>query len=113
MASIKAANAQLRGTQRLRQVDIKAVIFDCDGTLVDTEALYHEAYNFARKLHGATAGVGTAEYGRTCSGNHVDVLSARTVKEAGLSCSPDTLTKDWFDHFHVLLEKPGAIRLCE
>ena len=87
--ALKAANAQLRSTQRLRQVDVKAVIFDCDGTLVDTEALYHEAYNHARKLHvGWRVGGG----GGGASRRSVAVLGEASAEHDSCRKNEETLT---------------------
>ena len=59
-----AAAAAMTGDRGARML---AVIFDTDGTLVDTESLYHRAFN--RTLAGKTVG----------SGNDRPVASAQDV----------------------------------
>jgi HAD superfamily hydrolase (TIGR01509 family) len=51
---------------------LKAVIFDLDGVMVDTEPLFHRALNLAFKRHGLNRQLTIEEYGRVFVGVDVD-----------------------------------------
>lgn len=94
-----------------------ALIFDCDGTLVDTEKLYMEAFNRAVVRHrgdgpeGAAAIPSKEVWGRDCSGRGLEYDSDFAVKTFGLGCSAAEFLESWKSEFNEMSSVPRAITL--
>lgn len=65
-----------------------AIIFDCDGTLVDTAPLYHRAYDAAVERHGATM---PAEWYFARTGLSAEALLREFSREFGVELTPADL----------------------
>lgn len=93
----------------------KAIIFDCDGTLVDTETPYMSAFNKA--LQETFAGEGEAPklneevWGRDCCGRGLEYDAKYAVTNFNLSCSADEFLVRWKSNFAKLIAEPGSITL--
>lgn len=92
-----------------------ALIFDCDGTLVDTEQPYMDAFNAAlAKLHrgpGAAPAVDSEVWGRDCSGRGLEHDAEYAVSTLGLSTTSGEFLDLWKKNFAELTESPGSIPL--
>ena len=91
---------------------IEAIIFDLDGTLVDSEPLQFQAFNEAFSQHGKPAT--PAEYDQW---RHWEVIP-RWIESRGLSLHPDSIRavkKSVYDRLirEKITLKPGARELVE
>lgn len=78
--------------------DVKAVIFDCDGTLVDTEQAHFLAWQHAFQQQGYP--LTEEEYLSFVGKGHLTILKM-AVKMIGFDCSKQ-LSKDKKEYFHKL-----------
>jgi beta-phosphoglucomutase-like phosphatase (HAD superfamily) len=76
----------------------KAVIFDCDGTLVDSEHFHYQAWNDVLKKHGKSFSL--EEY-YPCVGNPTEVISERLAKKFGIGPAHE-IGRDKLSRFHEL-----------
>jgi len=82
-------------------VPIKAVIFDCDGTIVDSENAHYCAWKFALQNQGSDL---TIEAYRLYVGNPAETISILLSKKLGKNCA-DEILKDKRAYFHELQSK--------
>ncbi len=80
---------------------MKAIIFDCDGTLVDSEMLHYRAWAHALKKHGCDI---TLEDYYNCVGIPIDKASHIFAKKIGENYAEE-LKKDKYEHFKSLLRE--------
>eukprot|EP00747_Dinoflagellata_sp_TGD_P191028 gnl/TRDRNA2_/TRDRNA2_53828_c0_seq1.p1 gnl/TRDRNA2_/TRDRNA2_53828_c0~~gnl/TRDRNA2_/TRDRNA2_53828_c0_seq1.p1 ORF type:complete len:236 (+),score=54.46 gnl/TRDRNA2_/TRDRNA2_53828_c0_seq1:67-774(+) len=87
-----------------------AVIFDCDGTLCDTEAAYCASFNATVAEHkpGAPA-VDHAVWGSEWAGKGYQRDAEQAVKLYELDCAPDMFITGWQERFRALVSEPGSI----
>mmetsp|Transcript_67715 Transcript_67715/g.177590 ORF Transcript_67715/g.177590 Transcript_67715/m.177590 type:complete len:283 (-) Transcript_67715:16-864(-) len=94
-----------------------AVIFDCDGTLVDSETMYFLAFNRAvERLRGKGAWdvplLNNDDWGANCSGRGLEYDSRLAVEHFGLNgTTPAEFLVRWKHEFHLLTKKPGDLAL--
>lgn len=91
-----------------------AIIFDCDGTLVDTETPYMQALNMAvyELSDGKSQGVTSREiWGRNYSGKGLEYDSIQAVEQFGLSCSHAEFLVLWQRRMTELISEPRSIAL--
>lgn len=80
---------------------MKAIIFDCDGTLVDSEFAHYQAWNYALKKRGHDFSIEEyCEYAGSPSANTSKLLA----KKIGLNVAEE-LANDKHDYFRSLLVK--------
>lgn len=70
---------------------IAAVIFDLDGTIVDTEPLQQLAFNQLLKRNGIDYCIGEEEYGRVFVGVSVQENAEWLIQRFGLPYTPDEI----------------------
>lgn len=87
----------------------KAVIFDVDGLIVDTEEIYCDTFNKTLSAFGES--IPRETYTRYV-GIPVETNSADVVKEKGLDISPDAFRDQWMAHFEETISHPELIGLC-
>jgi HAD superfamily hydrolase (TIGR01509 family) len=92
-----------------------AIVFDMDGLLFDTEALYQEAILLAAAEGGHD--VGTGVFGRTIGLPRLQVR-ALLLDHFGVAFPVDEFLAAWGAHFWLIAEsrlqlKPGVIELLE
>ncbi|MFI0901553.1 HAD-IA family hydrolase [Streptomyces sp. NPDC020983] len=90
-----------------------AVVFDCDGTLMDTERNWQDARELTLADHGLRAAPGFAERAK---GVHYTECGQLMAEEAGRPELADELTGALLDHFRALVATnaatmPGAAEL--
>lgn len=90
-----------------------AVLWDLDGTLVDTEPLWMEAEHALAQRHGA---VWTQEDALALVGNALTVSGRYIVDRMGLSITPEAVIEELMDHMvrhtHTRVAfRPGAREL--
>lgn len=92
----------------------KALIFDCDGTLLDTETLYRNSFmmavKFFRDNSDALAGVPPSmtedQWGAECSGRGGDYMSLYAVQKFNLDCSAKEFYTKWGEYSTSAFQKP-------
>ncbi len=90
-----------------------AVVFDCDGTLMDTERNWQDARELTLRDHGLRAAPGFAERAK---GVHYTECGQLMADEAGRPDLAEELTGALLDHFRALVAEnaatmPGAAEL--
>ncbi len=84
---------------------IKAIIFDLDGLLIDSEPVYAEAYSHAFAVFGLTLTKEEFYDYWTSKGGSVE----KYVKEKGIDINPDNIRQEkrkWYENNHMKLLKP-------
>ena len=84
---------------------IKAIIFDLDGLLIDSEPVYAEAYSHAFAVFGLTLTKEEFYDYWTSKGGSVE----KYVKEKGIDINPDKIRQEkrkWYENNHMKLLKP-------
>lgn len=76
----------------------KAVVFDCDGTLVDSEQFHYQAWNDVLKKHGKSFSL--EEY-YPCVGHSTGVISERLAEKFGIGPAQE-IGRDKLARFHEL-----------
>ncbi|MDE2886656.1 MAG: HAD family phosphatase [Gemmatimonadota bacterium] len=100
MASIKG--------YRVTDRTYDAVIFDVDGVIVDSEAVYCETFNATLGDYGA--GMSREDYA-VCVGHPVEENSAYAVERYGLDVAPDVFRQIWMDRFEKAISNPDRVLL--
>ena len=92
---------RLRGHRvRVGDIDLRAVIFDMDGVLVDSEPVHFEATRLLLQQHGIVYGPDEEENFYGCTDREV----FRQLRERyGLSAHEDDLAEDWIERVVELL----------
>ncbi|GAA2978769.1 MULTISPECIES: HAD family hydrolase [Streptomyces] len=90
-----------------------AIVFDCDGTLMDTERHWQEARNITFRSFGLKPPAG---FGERAKGVHYVECGALMAEEAGKPDLVDDLTEALLRHFTALVDEdpvtmPGASAL--
>ncbi|MGV9579957.1 HAD family hydrolase [Streptomyces sp. NPDC003509] len=90
-----------------------AIVFDCDGTLLDTEQHWQEARNITFRSFGLKPPAGFAERAK---GVHYVECGALMARETGKPDLTDELTDALLEHFTALVDEdpvtmPGAAAL--
>lgn len=80
---------------------MKAIIFDCDGTLVDSEMSHYTAWSYALSKHNVSFSI--EEYSH-CVGHPSDITSQMLTKKIGKDCANE-LKKDKHIFYQSLIEK--------
>jgi HAD superfamily hydrolase (TIGR01509 family) len=80
--------ALIGGFMNLNAGDIKAIIFDCDGTLVDSEPTHHLSYRHVLKKWGADL---TSEEYLLFVGNPVELNVKILAEKMGADCAEEIL----------------------
>eukprot|EP00933_Yihiella_yeosuensis_P009067 TRINITY_DN114851_c0_g1_i1.p1 TRINITY_DN114851_c0_g1~~TRINITY_DN114851_c0_g1_i1.p1 ORF type:complete len:308 (-),score=67.16 TRINITY_DN114851_c0_g1_i1:110-967(-) len=91
-----------------------ALIFDCDGTLVDTETPYWKALNNAifELSSGKSSGVSSKEeWGEGYSGTGLEKCADKAIADFDLKCSQAEFMHLWLKRFSEMIAKPGSITL--
>lgn len=91
-----------------------AIIFDCDGTLVDTETPYMKALNMAvyELSRGSSQGVTSREiWGRNYSGKGLEYDSIQAIEQFGLNCGHAEFLDLWQRRMTELIRESGSIAL--
>lgn len=83
---------------------MKAIIFDCDGTLVDSEMTHYTAWTYALKKQGYDL---TIEEYYSCVGIPIDKTSYFLAQKIGKSCAEE-LKKDKHAFFSSQIQKEVA-----
>jgi len=91
---------------------VEALIFDCDGTLVDTETPYRQSLNetIARFAAGAAPEIGPERWGAEFSGRGVQ----RCAELGAALCSgvaAEAFLHAWLTRFAELIAEPGSVPL--
>ena len=89
-----------------RDDGFKAVIFDMDGLIFDTEELYYRTHNHTLGRYGAS--LPRSGY-VAFVGHPVEDNSRCTVEHFGLNTTPDAFCKDWMQQFDRAISAPGQI----
>ena len=85
-----------------------AVIFDVDGLIVDSEALYCETFSETLGDSGAT--MSPKDY-TACVGHPVEENGVYAVKEYGLDVTPEAFCKTWMERFEEAIGNPERVVL--
>lgn len=85
-----------------------AVIFDVDGVIVDSEAVYCDTYNATLGDYGA--GMSREDYA-VCVGHPVEENSAWAVERYGLDVAPSVFREIWMDRFERAISNPDRVLL--
>ncbi|CAE8742418.1 unnamed protein product [Polarella glacialis] len=99
------------------QGSVAAVIFDCDGTLVDTETLYFHSFNrVIAQLRGDAPGMPPAldgeVWGRDCSGRGLEKDARYGVENFDCKgASAETFLENWKRDFAESIAEFGSIVL--
>ncbi len=80
---------------------MKAIIFDCDGTLVDSEMAHYSAWSYALKKQGFTLSM--EEYSH-CVGQPIDKTSQKLAHKIGKDCAGE-LKRDKHAFYFSLMQK--------
>lgn len=98
-----------------RQFD--AIIFDCDGTLVDTETPYMVSFNQAiSDLYigqGDAPAVSKQEFGAGCSGRGLERCAEYALSHFDIEGNVTSFVGIWKAHMADLIQKPGSIQLMD
>ncbi|MEZ4855851.1 MAG: HAD family phosphatase [Gelidibacter sp.] len=89
---------------------IKAVIFDMDGVIVDTEPLHHKAYH--KMFDDVNIKVPNTLY-KTFTGQSTYAICEFLCKKYNLRLAPQTLVDIKRDHFKFLFEHDTELQLIE
>jgi HAD superfamily hydrolase (TIGR01509 family) len=96
------------GNRSARPLTPRAILFDVDGLLVDTEELYYGTFNETLVAHGAgLAREGYAPY----VGHPVEDNSRSAVAQYALRLSPEAFCREWMGRFEDTLSDPARIHL--
>lgn len=79
--------------------DCRGLIFDCDGTLVDSMPLHYQAFLAVLPRHNLHL---TEERFYQWAGTPVDEVIHRLATEKGLSVNAEAIAQERDDHFHNL-----------
>lgn len=90
-----------------------AVLWDMDGTLVDTEPYWHEAEFELAAAHGQTW---SEEQGNALLGHHLVDAAASIIEQLGLESTPEAVVDELLDAVVRRIERvvpfrPGALEL--
>ncbi len=85
-----------------------AIIFDCDGTLVDTAPLYHRAYHAAVSEYGAEM---PAEWYFARTGLSAEALLREFAREFGVRFEPEALLGPITERYHQGLAELEVIEI--
>ena len=94
--------------ERVTDRTYDAVIFDVDGVIVDSEAVYCETFNATLGDYGA--GMSRADYA-VCVGHPVEDNSAYAVERYGLDATPAVFLETWMDRFEKAISNPDRVSL--
>jgi len=91
----------------------KVVIFDCDGTLVDSETLYLDTFNATLALFGVPriAHLSKQEWGKRV-GTHRTAEAARLAAAQGIQVEPADFKRLWLEEFLSQAKIPGNLQMC-
>ncbi|MDR1731412.1 MAG: HAD family phosphatase [Synergistaceae bacterium] len=84
---------------------IETVIFDMDGLMFDTEALYLRGWTVAGRKHGFDI---SGEYARSCVGLHKDINKIRMTEHFGEGFDFDAVRNDRVAWVFDYIEKNGT-----
>ncbi len=84
---------------------IKAIIFDFDGLIIDTESVWYESYKETLKSYQFDLPL--AEFGE-CIGSDETVLNTYFKKNLGESCNVDEIETRAFDIYKTKMSSPEA-----
>lgn len=84
---------------------IKAIIFDFDGLIIDTESVWYESYKETLKSYQFDLPL--AEFGE-CIGSDETVLNTYFKKNLGESCNVDEIENRAFDIYKTKMSSPEA-----
>ncbi len=86
----------------------RAVIFDVDGLIVDTEELYCRTFNQTLGEHGVSL---TRRDYTVCVGHPVEENCRYAVERYRLDISPEALCKIWMERFEQSISDPEQVLL--
>lgn len=86
----------------------EAVIFDVDGLIVDSEALYCETFNETLGDYGAS--MSPQDY-TVCVGHPVEENCEYAVAHYRLNVTPERFCEIWMDRFEAAISDPERVRL--
>eukprot|EP00811_Abedinium_folium_P005473 NODE_15040_length_1071_cov_11.237288.p1 GENE.NODE_15040_length_1071_cov_11.237288~~NODE_15040_length_1071_cov_11.237288.p1 ORF type:complete len:242 (+),score=73.22 NODE_15040_length_1071_cov_11.237288:120-845(+) len=96
---------------------VRAIIFDCDGTLVDTETPYRDAYHDALAETYCGAGepptLSPKTWGMECSGRGLERCAQYAVESFQLTCNAGDFLALWKRLFAARIAEPRSIELLE
>ncbi len=84
---------------------LKAVIFDMDGVLINSEALYYEANRRLLLEYGHTY---TKEYNEQFIGSTCEYMWTQIAKDFNLSVSPEELNNKGREYKHIVVREHGG-----
>jgi HAD superfamily hydrolase (TIGR01509 family) len=87
---------------------IRAVIFDVDGLIVDTEEIYYDTFNRTLGEFGHSL---PREAYTEFVGIPVEQNSSDVVTRYKLDVTPEVFTERWMDHFEETISDPDRIAL--
>lgn len=85
-----------------------AVIFDVDGVIVDSEAVYCETFNATLGDYGV--GMSREDYA-VCVGHPVEENSGYAVERYGLDVTPAAFREIWMERFERAISNPDRVSL--
>jgi len=113
--AVIVANHGADETPSVSEPAVAALIFDCDGTMVDTETPYMTAFNQALaqmyRGDGAAPAVSRRSWGRDCSGRGLEYDSEYAVANFDLNGTAAEFLSRWKENFAAMTARPKSIRL--
>lgn len=92
---------EIQGAEEVLQRNIKAVIFDCDGTLVDSEHAHFISWQYALQYHGGALSL-EEYYGYI--GKSASVIAEILAKKVGKDCAEEILSGKRSHYFALIKE---------